>query len=157
MISLNLFNDEVYNLNNIVFDFNGVLAENGRIAPEVKKLLKQLVSTISISVITADTFGTAQEELSDIEGVRLIILPAESNGNEKAHYVQKWGAETTAVVGNGANDQPMFSIARLKVCVIGHEGASSGIVAAANIVVTSPEDAIRLFMNVKRLQATLRS
>lgn len=157
MISVQLPNGRLYEFNHVVFDYNGVLAENGRISPDVRQLLTQLAAKVSVAVITADTFGTARKELEDVSDVKLVILPEDKDGSEKARYVQEWGPETTAVVGNGVNDQPMFFIAGLKICVLGPEGASSGVVAAADIVVQSPEDAIQLFLNPTRLCATLRS
>jgi soluble P-type ATPase len=51
----------------------------------------------------------------------------------------------------------MFFIAGLKICVLGPEGASTGVLASSNILVRSPEDAIRLLLNPRRLIATLRS
>ena len=156
MISVQLPNGRRYEFHHVVFDYNGVLAENGRVSKEVRHLLTELASKVSVAVITADTFGTAQEELQNVPDVELIILPEDKDGTEKARYVQEWGPETTAVVGNGVNDQPMFFIAGLKICVLGPEGASSGVLAAANVIVRSPEDAIHLFLNPKRLCATLR-
>ena len=157
MIAIQLPNGRQYEFRHVVFDYNGVLAENGRVSEKVRQLLTVLASKISVTVITADTFGTAQEELKDVAGIELVILPEDKDGTEKAYYVQKLGTETTAVVGNGVNDQPMFFIAGLKVCVLGAEGVSSGIMAGADIVVRSPEDAIYLFLNPVRLSATLRS
>ncbi|MBU2701263.1 soluble P-type ATPase [Sporomusaceae bacterium BoRhaA] len=157
MISIQLPNGRQYEFRHVVFDYNGVLAENGRVSEEVRRLLAELASKVFVVVITADTFGTAQEELKNVPDVELIVLPEDKDGKEKARYVQKWGADTTAVVGNGVNDQPMFFIAGLKICVLGAEGVSGGIMAAANIVVPSPEDAIKLFLNPMRLSATLRS
>ena len=157
MISVQLPNGRRYDFSRVVFDYNGVLAENGRISDETKQLLSKLALQVKVAVITADTFGTAQEELKNITEVELIILPQDKDGTEKARYVREWGAETTAVVGNGVNDQPMFFIAGLKVCVLGAEGVSSGILTSADIVVRSAEDAIRLFLQPVRLHATLRS
>ncbi|MEN6412735.1 MAG: hypothetical protein ABFC84_08215 [Veillonellales bacterium] len=157
MISVQLPNGRQYEFHHVVFDYNGVLAEGGRVSDEVRQLLTELAVKVSVAVITADTFGTAREELKNVPDVKLIVLPADKDGTEKARFVQEWGADTTAVIGNGVNDQPMFFIAGLKICVLGAEGVSSGIMAAANVVVRSPEDAIRLFLDTTRLSATLRS
>lgn len=157
MISVHLPDGRKYEFHHVVFDYNGVLAENGLVSDKVRQLLTELAAKIPVTVITADTFNTAQDELKNVPGIKLIILPKDKDGIEKARYVQALGPETTAVVGNGVNDQPMFFIAGLKICVLGTEGVSSGIIAASNIVVRSPEDAIQLFLNPLRLSATLRS
>ncbi len=156
MISVQIPNGRQYEFRHVVFDYNGTLAEEGRTSPEVRRLLAELAAKTHVAVITADTFGLARQELKNVPGVELILLEDGQDGTEKARQVQEWGPEHTVVIGNGVNDQPMFFIAGLKICVLGPEGASSGVLAAANIVVRSPEDAIRLLLNPTRLIATLR-
>ncbi|BBB89866.1 MAG TPA: HAD family hydrolase [Methylomusa anaerophila] len=157
MIPVQLPNGRQYEFRHVVFDYNGTLAEDGRMADEVRQLLVELAAKTHVAVITADTFGLARQELAAVPGVELIVLAADQDGTEKARCVQEWGGEHTVVVGNGVNDQPMFFIARLKICVLGPEGASTGVLAAANIVVRSPADAIRLLLQPKRLITTLRT
>lgn len=157
MISVQLPNGRQYEFHHVVFDYNGTLAEDGRMSDGVRELLAELAAKVHVAVITADTFGLAQQELATVPGVELIILAADQDGTEKARRVLEWGAEHTVVVGNGINDQPMFFIAGLKICVQGPEGVSTGVLAAANIVVQSPSDAIRLLLQPKRLIATMRS
>jgi soluble P-type ATPase len=140
----------------VVFDYNGTLAEDGVTSNSVKALLQELAAKVHVAVITADTFGIVREQLQDVEGVEIIVIGSGLDGTEKARYVQKLGSENTIVIGNGVNDQPMFFIGGLKIAVLGPEGASSGLLAAAAIVVKSPEDAIRLLLKPKRLIATLR-
>jgi soluble P-type ATPase len=156
MIVIHLPNGGQYEFHYAVFDYNGTLAEDGRMSDEVRQLLAELAAKIHVAVITADTFGLARQELQDVAGIELIVLPDEVNGAEKARYVQEKGGENTIVIGNGMNDQPMFFAAGFKICVLGPEGASGGIVASANIVVKSPEDAIRMLLNPQRFVATMR-
>ncbi len=156
MISVQVPGGRQYEFHHVVFDYNGVLAVDGYVTDKVRQLLAELAAQVAVTVITADTFGTVREELKDVANVELVVLPEDKDGKEKARWVQARGAETTAVVGNGVNDQPMFFIAGLKICVLGAEGVSSGIMTAADIIVRSPEDAIRLFLNPERLSATLR-
>lgn len=157
MISVTLPNGRHYEFHHVIFDYNGTLAEDGRLSVEVRHKLAELAATTHVAVITADTFGLARQELEGIPNIELILLGPGQDGTEKAHYVQTWGAENTVVVGNGVNDQPMFFIAGLKICVLGPEGASTGVMSAANIVVKSPVDAIKLLLHPTRLVATLRS
>ncbi|HWR44209.1 hypothetical protein [Sporomusa sp.] len=156
MIEVTMPDGRQFIFKHIIFDYNGTLAEDGIINNSVRELLRELAAKVHVAVITADTFGTAHEQLKNIDGVEVILLGNQADGTEKARYVQEWGADNTVVIGNGVNDQPMFFIAGLKIAILGPEGASSGILAASNIVVKSPEDAIRLLLNPKRLIATLR-
>lgn len=156
MILITLPDGRQYSIEHVVFDYNGTLATDGLISNDIKKLLLELVGKVHVAVITADTFGLARSQLQDVSGVELIILDEGMDGTEKAKYVQRWGAKNTVVIGNGMNDQPMFFVAGLKVCVLGAEGTSSGVLTSADIVVKFPEDAIRLLLHPKRLVATLR-
>ena len=157
MISVQIPNGQHYEFHHVVLDYNGTLAKDGQISSEVRQLLAELATKIHVTVITADSFGLARQELQDVSGIELIILRSDQDGTEKARYIQEQGAQNTVAIGNGVNDQPMFFIAGLKICVLGPEGASTGVLMAANIVVRSPEDAIRLLLNPQRLIATIRS
>lgn len=156
MIDITMPDNRRLQFAHVVFDYNGTLAEDGITSETVKALLKQLAEKVHVAVITADTFGLVREQLKDLKNIDVIVIGSDVDGKGKARYVREWGAETTVVVGNGVNDQPMFFIGALKIAVLGPEGVSSGLLAAASIVVKSPEDAIRLLLNPKRLIATLR-
>lgn len=156
MITINMPDGRTFEFKHVVFDYNGTLAEDGITSNPVKELLRELAATVHVVVITADTFGIVRKQLQDVEGIEVIVIDSGLDGTEKARYVQKLGSESTIVIGNGVNDQPMFFIGGLKIAVMGPEGASSGLLAAATIVVKSPEDAIRLLLKPKRLVATLR-
>lgn len=156
MIEVTLPDGRQLSFEHVVFDYNGTLAEDGIMSSAVRNLLQELAAKIHVVVITADTYGGAREQMKGIERVELIILGSQADGTEKARYVSDLGSDSTVVVGNGVNDQPMFFIAGLKIAVLGPEGLSSGVLSASSIVVRSPEDAIRLLLNPKRLIATLR-
>jgi soluble P-type ATPase len=49
--------------NYLICDYNGTLAIDGTLVPGVYDLLKLLEKEIEIYVITADTFGKAEEKL----------------------------------------------------------------------------------------------
>jgi len=59
-------------------------------------------------------------------------------------------------IGNGNNDCSMLEKSELGILVIGKEGASTKALLKSNLVVTDIKDAINLFLNEKRLIATLR-
>lgn len=141
----------------VVFDYNGTIATNGFISNQVRLLLRDLSQTMHVTVITADTFGLAREQLRDLEDIKLVILEADENGGAKANYVRACGAETVIAIGNGVNDRPMLDVAGLAICVIGGEGASVKTLLSADVAVTEIEAAISLLLNPKRLVATLRS
>ena len=143
-------------LRNAVLDYNGTLAVDGVIPPAVKELLIALCQELSVSVITADTFGLARPQLAEVEGVNVVVIKPGAEGAQKAALVRKLGGEQTVCIGNGANDAEMFGLAALSIAVVGREGAAMAALREADIVVGNPQDALGLLLNPKRLLATLR-
>lgn len=142
-------------LKSLVLDYNGTLALDGELLPRVKDTINQLSKEFSITVITADTFGTVKAACSNLP-VKVKVLESQDHTQEKALFVQNLGAETTLAIGNGTNDQDMLSMAGIGVLVLGPEGCSCEALNKADILVRSIEDAFALLIHPKRLIATLR-
>ncbi len=138
-----------------VFDFNGTLACDGVVGTNIKCKLNELSKFLDIHLVTADTNGTAKEMLIDVNAT-VVIAPSKNQDLFKAKYIESLNAQLCVAVGNGNNDRLMFKKAILSICVIGCEGAYSGALKNATIVVAKPEDAINLLLNKNRLIATLR-
>jgi soluble P-type ATPase len=146
---------EPFELRHLVCDYNGTLAVDGRLIPEVGKLFGLLSESVEIHVVTADTFGIAAAEL-DAFPVELEILPPGGQDEAKLAFIRGLGAETCFCVGNGRNDALMLREAAIGVCLIQGEGASAATLAAADIVCLTVIDALELLLHPKRLTATLR-
>lgn len=144
------------NLQHAVLDYNGTLAVDGAIAPTVKELLIALSQELSVSVITADTFGMARPQLAEVPDLKVVVIKPGAEGEQKAELVRRLGPENTVCIGNGSNDAAMFALAALSIAVVGREGASMAALREADVVVSNPQDAIGLLLNPKRLLATLR-
>lgn len=142
-------------LEHVVLDFNGTFACDGRILPGVAERLNALANDLDVHILTADTFGTAQEACRGIKG-KIVVLREAVTGPEKASYVEKLGAASTVAIGNGANDVPMLRRAALGVVVLGPEGTAVEAVQAADVLVRDVNDALDLLLHPKRLVATLR-
>ena len=140
----------------LVLDYNGTLAIDGGPVAGVKPHLAQIARQMSVHVLTADTFGQAQEAMADVDCTVSILAPGRQDDG-KLRYVQALGIETVVAVGNGRNDALMLGAARLGIAVILEEGASSAAVAAADIVCTDILSALSLLVNPLRLAATLRT
>jgi len=87
-------------LAHLVLDFNGTLALDGALLPGVDDALRKLVGPLSIHVLTADTFGTAREALSDLP-VHLVVLPPDQQDEAKRRHVEQLGADRCVAIGNG--------------------------------------------------------
>jgi len=143
-------------LKNLVMDYNGTLALDGMLIEGVRETLTELSTSITLHVLTADTFGKAKSGLKGID-CTLSILADEDQQSGKLAYVQSLGAENTVSIGNGRNDQLMLKASALGIAVILEEGASAQTLQAADIVCTSIVSALKLLSNPLRVVATLRS
>lgn len=143
-------------IENIVFDYNGTIAVDGKILEGVKELLSELGKHLSVYILTADTYGTVKRECSDIDA-KILTFPKENAGESKKGIVKNLGGEKTLCVGNGFNDIPMFKEAILSIAVIEGEGASGKLIVHADIVVRSILEAIEIILNKNKMKATLRN
>ena len=87
----------------LVLDYNGTIAVDGQIPPEVREALVRLSKDLQIHVLTADTHGTAR---AMCQGLPLTIqtFPAGSAMDSKLAIVRSLGPERCVSIGNGRND-----------------------------------------------------
>ena len=140
-------------IKNIVLDYNGTIAKDGKIKKEVKNILKELKG-FNIYIITADTYGNVKKNIKDLN-VSLKILNSSNHTQEKADFVKN--LKNVFAIGNGSNDSLMLKEALIGVCVIEDEGCSKEALLNSDIVCKSIEDALNLIKNPKRIIATLRN
>ncbi len=145
-----------FTLKHLVFDFNGTLAVDGHLKPGVKERLLELSKSLSLHVITADTFGRAKKALYEIPCKLVILTPGEAHDEAKLKYVEELGPQYVAAIGNGENDILMLSEAALGIAVLLEEGVAKEAILAADILVRDILDALDLFLKPLRLKATLR-
>jgi len=116
----------------------------------------KLGRVISTHILTADTFGSVQKEMTGIP-CEVVVIGKENQTRAKADYVRQLGLQKTVTVGNGRNDALMLKEAVLGIAVIQEEGATVETLMAADIVTRSILDALDLLLHALRLTATLRS
>lgn len=142
-------------LEHLVSDFTGTLSVDCKLLPGVKDLLNKIAESLSVHILTADTFGKAKAEL---EGVNCTvhILTGKDHDIQKEEYVNRLGVEHVVALGNGNNDRKMLKAAKIGIAVCLKEGCSVDAVVSANILALSATDALELLISPKRLKATLR-
>ena len=155
MITINIPGRGIVRLKHLVLDYNGTLAEDGKLLSGVKELLTSLAKELEIYVITADTFGSARNELTGTP-VHFRLIKKEAQDKQKEAFVRELGPENCFAVGNGKNDHLMLKTSAIGVAVIQSEGASAVTVVDSDVVVTDIRNALMLLLNSKRLVATLR-
>jgi soluble P-type ATPase len=143
-------------LNHLVLDYNGTLARDGRLFEGVATLLNKVAESLTLHVVTADTFGRAKVGLKTVR-CKLSILAGGSQAEQKLRYVQDLDPNRTVAIGNGRNDRLMVKEAALGIVVVEKEGTALETLLAADVVCGSVSDALELLLNPKRLVATLRA
>ncbi|QQY79622.1 P-type E1-E2 ATPase [Keratinibaculum paraultunense] len=143
-------------IENIVFDYNGTIAVDGKILEGVGELFLELEKYANLYILTADTYGTVVEQCKNIP-VKILTFPKENAGKSKKDIVEKIGKEKTLAVGNGFNDIPMFKEATLSIAIIEGEGASGKLLWQADIVARNIIEAINIILDKNKLKATLRN
>jgi soluble P-type ATPase len=142
-------------LSELVCDFNGTLARDGRLLNHARTLLPKLAGILTIRVVTGDTFGSARAELRGC-ACELSVLGPQGQAQAKVDLVDRLGAGRVVAIGNGRNDRLMLARAALGIGVMGDEGIASEAVAACDIVARQTVDALELLIEPGRLIATLR-
>ncbi|MDX1414209.1 MAG: hypothetical protein R3293_08455 [Candidatus Promineifilaceae bacterium] len=142
-------------IEHLVCGYHGTLAIDGRLTSSAKDQLNRVARHVSIHVITADTFGTAEHGLRGVK-CELQILPEENLAAAKRDLVQRLGNRNTAAIGSGRVDCLMLETAALGIVVLSDEGCATEAIQAADIFCPSISGALSYFEQPRRLMAVLR-
>ena len=155
MISIDIPVWRNIDIENLVLDLNGTIATDGKIPLDVREKINLLSEKVTIYILTADTQGTAEEEVRGMNA-DMIKIAEEDSKNRKFEFLKTFDFERTVAIGNGNNDQLILKEAALGIAVLGDEGMSVSAMKNADIVAKNISDALDLFLRPKRLIATLR-
>ncbi len=155
MLQIEIPGSHTLRLKHLVLDYNGTLAEDGQLLPEIDWILTEIAKNLIVHVLTADTFGTVEAAVATIP-CNLKVIGDENQAHEKLDYLQLLGTENTIAIGNGRNDKLMVKAAALGIAVIQTEGAWSGTLRQADVVCSSILAALNLLRYPDRLVATMR-
>ncbi|WP_045211074.1 HAD family hydrolase [Desulfonatronovibrio magnus] len=142
-------------LEHLALDYNGTLAFDGEIIEGVVPRLKTLSESLSIHVLTADTFGHARQKLSGVD-CSFHLIGKGDQAQAKADYIDRLGAEHTISMGNGRNDRLMLERSALGIGLVQGEGAAVNSLTSADIICTHINHGLDLLLFPLRLTATLR-
>jgi soluble P-type ATPase len=121
--------------------------------------LHKLSEFVDIHVLTADTRGTATEQLGNIP-LDLLILPGDNLDDQKRQFAAKLDLSTVAAFGNGANDRLLLKAVKaaggLAVAVENGEGCATEALSNAHILIFGAAHALDLLADTDFLKATLR-
>ncbi|MCD6436513.1 MAG: HAD hydrolase family protein [Clostridiales bacterium] len=154
MIKIEIPKGENFEIKYLVFDYNGTVANNGRIYQKALKRLNEYTE-VEIFIITADTYGTVAEELKN-SNIKVKIISKENGAVDKENFIEKLGSKNVMAFGNGSNDKLMLKEAGIGICVIGKEGASVKAIMVSDLVVNNIDDALDYIDEPKKIIAGLR-
>lgn len=143
-------------IQNVLFDYNGTIAGDGRLLDGVGPAMNRLAHQLDFHVVTADTFGSVQAQLGGVKA-EVVLISNQDQDRKKLDVLNLIGADTTVAVGNGVNDALMLKHARLGVAVLGEEGMALAALMSADVMIRHILDVFAFFENPKRLIATLRN
>ncbi len=155
MIRIEIPGRDDISIEHVVLDYNGTIAVDGHIKEPLKERFRTLLDQVSVTVLTADTYGTVRAECEPL-GLRVETFPRSNAALCKAEIVKKLSGGI-ACFGNGFNDIAMFDLCDLSVAVIEGEGMCAGLLSHADVIVTSACDRLDLLLKPDHLRATLRT
>lgn len=155
MIEVNIPSFKKISIENVVFDYNGTLAVDGRLIDGIKERLIDISKIVNVYIITADTYGTVRENFKNID-IKVEIISKENGSIDKLNFVKKLGCGSTIAVGNGNNDELMLKESAVGVCILGEEGLATKALLASDIVLKNINDLFEMITNKKRIIAALR-
>ncbi|HEX75453.1 MAG TPA: HAD hydrolase family protein [Dehalococcoidia bacterium] len=144
-----------YEFKHLVLDLNGTIALDGDVIEGVEERLQKLGQLLNISIVTADTHGSARR-LEESLDIKIRRIEAGKEDAQKLALVQQLARENTISIGNGSNDVSMLRESTLGICVLGQEGASIEAIMNSDLVVPDINAALELLLYPDRLIATLR-
>ena len=144
----------------VVSDYTGTLSCRGKLSRGVRERILMLQEWVDIHVVSADSFGTATQELSGLLAPK--IMPKDvPHDYWKQKYVMKLDPAHVAALGNGNNDRLMLKAVKeaggLAVAVDNGEGCAIDALQNANILIHGAVDALTLLLVRSSCKATLRS
>ncbi|MFW5993963.1 MAG: HAD hydrolase family protein, partial [Halanaerobiaceae bacterium] len=108
-----------------------------------------------IYILTADTFGTVREMVSDLT-VEVAIIKGEDGSGFKRDFIKKIGSDETIAIGNGNNDRLMLEEAAIGIALIGNEGAATDTILNSDLIISNIHDVFDILEEPARLIASLR-
>jgi soluble P-type ATPase len=138
----------------ILTDFEGTLAQDRRVHPKAKDKLNLLSKRAKIYITTQRDHELVSEVLKKVKAEVIYLIEGRASQG-KLDLIRRLGSSRTVVIGNGFDDLLMMEEAALAICVIGKEGACAEAAAKADVVVTDILHALDFLLKPLRHQATL--
>ncbi|WP_341503818.1 hypothetical protein [Gallaecimonas sp. GXIMD4217] len=147
---------ESIEINNVILDFNGTIAIDGKLIAGVADKINALSKSLRFYVVTADTYGTAERELAGVD-CQVVNLSTSQRYGTKSDVLSALGKNETLCVGNGFNDREILKDCALGVALLQAEGLCVDALLAADLVCQSIIDVLSCLEQPNRIRASLRA
>ncbi|MGB9641463.1 MAG: HAD family hydrolase [Anaerolineales bacterium] len=155
MIELNIPGFGQFQIEHLVCDLNGTLAQDGKLLEGIPRILRTLRDRLTVHVLTADTRGNHQ--IIELQlGMPVSLIQRGNEDQQKADYIMRLDPQKVIAIGQGQNDTQMLKNAAIGICVLSNEGTSISALNAADILAKDIYQALELIEKPLRLVATLR-
>jgi len=144
-----------YEIENIVFDYNGTIAINGEIISGILEKIVKLTEVFNVAIITADTFNTVRKAFKNTN-VNIHIIDNENGMIQKKEFIKNIGSNKTIALGNGRNDELMLKEAIISVAILNNEGVSLKALNSADFLLKDINHFFEMIEEPKKLIAILR-
>lgn len=155
-MKVNIPGKEEIEIQNVVFDYNGTIAIDGKLIDGIEKNINELSNSFRFYVITADTYGSVERELKNTN-CEIIKIGTSSQDVSKLEFINSLNSSITLSVGNGRNDKLMLKESILGIAILQDEGLCTETLLNSDILVKSIFDVFSYLKDSNRLIATLRN
>ncbi len=154
MITILRPGQEPLEIDSILIDFEGTLAQDRRVHPKAKDKINLLSKRTKIYVLTKGEKEGVEKVLKNVKSA-IVYLNEEKSSQQKLDLLRQLGGSRTVAIGNGVDDTSMIEEAGLSLCVIGKEGTFTETVKKADLVFMNILDALDFLLKPQRQKTTL--
>ena len=145
----------------LISDYTGTLSLDGKLTAGLWEALSEVSKKLDLHIITADTFGTAAQELTGLPlKMHRLKGPGGDHDLQKRQFLEAFDARSVVVFGNGNNDRLLLKAVKegggLAIAVENGEGCAADAIQSANVLISGASNALNLLLRTDRLKATLR-
>jgi soluble P-type ATPase len=144
-----------YEIENIVFDYNGTIAIDGIIIEGIMDKIVKLSNEFNVYIVTADTFKTVENAFKNTV-INVHIIGKNNESQDKKEFIKKVGSNKTIALGNGRNDELMLKEAIISIAVLNDEGISVKTLNNADFLIKDINNFFDMIDEPKKLIAILR-
>ncbi len=145
---------EPIEIENIIIDFEGTLAQDRRVNPKAKDKINLLSKRTKIYITTTQDKDIMEKVLKKIKAEIIFLKEGESTEG-KLNLLRVLRAEKTLFIGNGYDDREVMKDVAFGIAVIGKEGTSVETIKIADILFFNIIDALDFLLKPLRQKATL--